>query len=113
MDLHLKPCPHCGSEAKLNIINDDPEAPNYKGNYIACDACGATTQLMFSCGEDCRPVLAELWNARYEGEGLRTAAADVISAFQELGKASHAAGLLMARSRCEAVMLKLSEALKA
>lgn len=65
MDLHLKPCPHCGSEAKLNTITDDPERPDYQGNYIACEACGATTQLMFSTGEDCRPVLAELWNARH------------------------------------------------
>lgn len=65
MDLHLKPCPHCGCEAKLNTITDDPERPDYQGNYIACEACGATTQLMFSTGEDCRPVLAELWNARH------------------------------------------------
>ncbi len=64
MELHLKPCPHCGSEAKLNTITDDPEGPNHQGNYIACEACGASTQLMFSTGEDCRPVLADLWNAR-------------------------------------------------
>lgn len=64
MNLNLKPCPHCGSEAKLNNINDGPEAPNSQGNYIACEACGATTQLMFSCGEDCQLVLAGLWNAR-------------------------------------------------
>jgi hypothetical protein len=68
MDLHLKPCPHCASEAKLNVINDDPDGPNYQGNYIACEACGASTQLMFSTGEDCRPVLAELWNARHQME---------------------------------------------
>lgn len=65
MELHLKPCPHCGSEAKLNTITDDPERPDYQGNYISCEACGATTQLMFSTGEDCRPILAELWNARH------------------------------------------------
>jgi hypothetical protein len=65
MELHLKPCPHCGSEAKFNTITDDPEGSNYQGNYIACEACSATTQLMFSTGEDCRPILAELWNARH------------------------------------------------
>lgn len=113
MKLHLKPCPHCGSEAKLNLISDEPEAPNYQGNYIACEACGASTQLMFSTGEDCRPILAELWNARHAQDSLRTAAADVVAAFETLGKAQHAPELLMARSRCETVMVKLNEALKA
>ena len=60
----LKPCPFCGGAAKFNIINDDPEGPNHQGHYIECEGCGASTKLMFSCGEDCRPALAELWNRR-------------------------------------------------
>jgi hypothetical protein len=43
---------------------------------------------------------------------LRSAAADVVGAFESLGKTSDAAGLLVSRSLCEAAMLKLSAALK-
>lgn len=41
-----------------------------------------------------------------------SAAADVVDAFTKLGQTSDPAGLLLAKSRCEVVMLKLSEALK-
>lgn len=44
---------------------------------------------------------------------LRIAAINVVAAFEQLGKAQHAPDLLMARSRCEVAMVKLSEALKA
>jgi hypothetical protein len=44
---------------------------------------------------------------------LRTAAQDVILAFEQLSKAQHPPQLLIARSRCETAMIKLSEALKA
>lgn len=44
---------------------------------------------------------------------MRSAAADVVSAFETLGRTRDAAGLLVARSRCEAAMAKLSAALKA
>lgn len=44
---------------------------------------------------------------------LRIAATNVVAAFEQLGKAQHAPELLIARSRCETVMVKLSEALKA
>lgn len=43
---------------------------------------------------------------------MREAAADVVGAFEALGRTSDAAGLLIARSRCEAAMVKLGEALK-
>lgn len=112
MEPHLKPCPHCGSEARLNVINDDPEASNYQGNHIACEACGASTQLMFSTGEDCLPVLAELWNARHQHDSLRTAAANVIEAFEALSKTKQPGDFLTARSRCIAVMADLHKALQ-
>lgn len=44
---------------------------------------------------------------------LRIAATNVVTAFEQLGKAQHAPELLIARSRCETVMVKLNEALKA
>jgi hypothetical protein len=43
---------------------------------------------------------------------LRSAAADVVGAFESLSKTSDAAGLMVSSSRCEAAMLKLSAALK-
>lgn len=60
----LKPCKHCGSTAQMHYI-DDSSSDNFGGYYIQCtkSTCGITTQLMFSCGDDCRPLLAEVWNS--------------------------------------------------
>lgn len=53
---------------------------------------------------------AKAMNARHAA--MRNAATDVVEAFEALGRTSDAAGLLIARSRCEAVMVKLSEVLQ-
>lgn len=50
--------------------------------------------------------------ATRQAKGIKEAT-KVVAAFERLGKAQHAAELLQARSQCEVVMVKLSEALKA
>ena len=64
--MKLKKCPCCGSEAELQTVPDLVEEQNAGGQYVQCSnpECGLTTLIMFSCGEDCRPLLAERWNRR-------------------------------------------------
>lgn len=62
----LKPCPCCGAKARLHQVRADRPSENAGGYYIECSnkACGITTQLRFSCGDDARPLLAQTWNTR-------------------------------------------------
>jgi hypothetical protein len=65
MAIELLPCPCCGSPAHFFKINDD-DSRDHGGEGICCgrsDLC-LTTGLMFACGEDVKPMLAELWNRR-------------------------------------------------
>jgi Lar family restriction alleviation protein len=59
----LLPCPFCGS-AKVTAKNEHTDLSG--GYYIECSACLACTGLRYACGEDPRPLLAELWNRRTE-----------------------------------------------
>ena len=61
-DKQLLPCPFCGGEAMLHLIEQD--GPNFNGQYIDCVRCGSSTNLMFSVKEDCVPILREKWNTR-------------------------------------------------
>jgi hypothetical protein len=60
----LKPCPLCGSAARFFHI-DDIDSKEFGGHGICCDtyAC-AQVGLMFACGDDPKPALAEIWNRR-------------------------------------------------
>lgn len=59
----LKPCPFCGAEAELVEIDDMTDA-DCGGNFVACKACEASTNLRFSAGDDARPLVCEQWNRR-------------------------------------------------
>lgn len=59
----LKLCPFCRGSASLQIIS---EGPNVGGHYISCDKCGASTSIVFACGDDPIPLLMEMWNKRDE-----------------------------------------------
>jgi hypothetical protein len=59
----LKLCPFCRGSASLQIIS---EGPNVGGHYISCDKCGASTNIVFACGDDPIPLLMEMWNKRDE-----------------------------------------------
>jgi hypothetical protein len=63
-DDDLKPCPFCGGAAEFGECADTDEQ-NAGGHFIACRVCGATTLLVFACGDDPRPVLAGRWNKRH------------------------------------------------
>ena len=64
----LLPCPFCGS-AKVTAKNEHTDLSG--GYYIECSACLACTGLRYACGEDPRPLLAELWNRRAELEARK------------------------------------------
>src|SRR3546814_14808495 len=53
-----------------DLIDDDymPPHPDQGGHFIQCanEACGASTNLRFACGDDPKPLLAEQWNRRTE-----------------------------------------------
>src|SRR3546814_6423566 len=90
----LLTCPFCGGDAVHGHIDDDymPPHPDQGGHFIQCanEACGASTNLRFACGDDPKPLLAEQWNRRTENvEAL--AELDQIAlalGMQEIGRAS-------------------------
>ena len=65
MAIELLPCPHCGSPAEFGIV-DDPNSRDDGGQFVACiqPLCCACLGLIFACGDDPRPILAERWNRR-------------------------------------------------
>ena len=73
-DDDLKPCPFCGGVAEFGECADTDEQ-NAGGHFIACRVCGATTLLVFACGDDPQPVLAGRWNKRHNVGGEATATA--------------------------------------
>lgn len=88
--VELLPCPFCGGMAEHGNIADDcmPPHPDQGGHFIQCanNACGASTNLRFSCGDDPKPLLAEQWNRRGGADiaELRTALAGLSDAFEHL-----------------------------
>lgn len=62
----LLPCPFCGNEARFEKNPGHPslEDNNDGGQWVECVVCGCSTPMSFSLMEDCRPVLAEIWNRR-------------------------------------------------
>lgn len=60
----LLPCPLCGTPAHFFRL-DDPDSREFGGQGICCDTyCCAQIGLMFACGDDPKPALAEMWNRR-------------------------------------------------
>lgn len=61
----LKRCPFCNGHAHfMDVLDDNPNPEHHGGIYVECADCNITTPLGFSLMEDCRPMLAEKWNAR-------------------------------------------------
>lgn len=86
----LLPCPFCGGFAEHGQIADDcmPPHPDQGGQFIQCtnNACGASTNLRFACGDDPKPLLAEQWNRRAGTDvaELRAALAGLSNAFDHM-----------------------------
>lgn len=61
----LLPCPFCGGEGVFGNIEDE-NSPDNGGHFIQCTEgiCAASTKLVFACGDDPKPLLAEAWNRR-------------------------------------------------
>jgi len=62
--MELMPCPFCGGSAVFDY--DDAG-----WNWIVCKGCGSCTDCRASCGEDCKPLLAEQWNRRAHIEAMQ------------------------------------------
>lgn len=63
--VELLPCPFCGGKAQFDCIeSEDGDDPNEGGHCVACSGCGACSILVFACGDDPLPILAEKWNRR-------------------------------------------------
>lgn len=60
----IKPCPFCGSKAE--VCDGVETTPEEGAHFIQCTspACAASSKLMWSNKEDCRPLLIEAWNTR-------------------------------------------------
>ena len=61
----LGPCPCCGSAAAFGAATGDDEGAYFV--YCTTAQCGLTTNLMFACMDDPKPILAERWNRRTVG----------------------------------------------
>lgn len=64
MSDELKPCPHCGGQAKYQQIPGESMNPNAGGCFIECSQCQASTNLLFPLKDDVRCELTERWNRR-------------------------------------------------
>ena len=65
----LLPCPFCGGTAQFGKCEPgDVEAENDGAEYIECEACGASTCLVFPCMDAAKPRLCDLWNNRAKAE---------------------------------------------
>jgi hypothetical protein len=60
----LLPCPFCGGDAEFGAIGG--EGDDAGGQFVQCtDAmCGASSALIFPCGDEPEPLLVERWNRR-------------------------------------------------
>lgn len=57
----LLQCPFCGGDAAFGV-SVVPEHDG--GHYIQCQSCLISTGLVYPCGDDPKPILAERWNRR-------------------------------------------------
>jgi len=59
----LRRCAHCGSGAEFRTITRECD-DDFGAMFVECIVCGITTPLIFPCGDDPKPKLAEKWNRR-------------------------------------------------
>lgn len=57
-EIKLKPCPHCGGEAKLTDLTQAPKA------WVECKECGARTRFFSNSNE----AAVFDWNRRSEAD---------------------------------------------
>jgi hypothetical protein len=50
----------------VGVDSDREDDPNFGGRYVQCDACYASTRLIFPVKDDVDHELAEAWNRRDE-----------------------------------------------
>ena len=75
----LGPCPCCGSAAAFGAATGDDEG----AHFVHCTnaLCGLTTNLMFACMDNPKPILAERWNRRtVDGKCVSALEADLLEA---------------------------------
>ena len=60
----LLPCPFCGGDAEYGEVGG--EGGDAGGQFVQCTnaMCGASSALIFPCGDEPKPLLAERWNRR-------------------------------------------------
>ena len=78
MSAPLLPCPFCGNSTIVH-------GHNRGGHYISCFVCDASTGLRYAMGDNSRPLLAEQWNRRAEGNAALRA---IIKHWDEFGPES-------------------------
>lgn len=63
-DGQLLPCPFCGGDAEYGEVGG--EGDDAGGQFIQCAnaRCGASSALIFPCGDEPKPLLRERWNRR-------------------------------------------------
>ena len=75
----LGPCPCCGSAAAFGAATGDDEGAYFV--YCTNALCGLTTNLMFACMDDPKPILTERWNRRtVDGKCVSRLEADLLEA---------------------------------
>lgn len=89
-----KPCPFCGGHASMGYVDRGQDAG---GRYIACDTCGASTNLRFACGEDPTPLLLEQWNKRAGSKPAEQLGLAIVDAIADDGCRNAAGGIYATR----------------
>lgn len=66
MDDRLKPCPFCGGEAEVNVIDyDETDLDMDSTWWVQCRECGALTD-EYSGGDEAEAAAIKAWNKRAE-----------------------------------------------
>jgi hypothetical protein len=67
-DVGLLPCPFCGGDAEFGAVGGD--GGDAGGQFVQCTnaMCGASSALIFPCGDEPKPLLIEKWNRRATNE---------------------------------------------
>ena len=61
----LKTCPFCDGAARFGkCVPGEQDMANDGAEYVECEACGASTCLVFPCMDDVKQSLRERWNRR-------------------------------------------------
>ena len=68
MEMELKPCPFCGSDADIHTMSSDGNCTD-GGMFVMCKntMCMASTALIFPLTDNMQDLLIERWNKRVTG----------------------------------------------